>query len=77
MAKLGIALDLVTSGFRGHAIDLDQNGMITQCAYCRMVKNYEHPERWDWVPAWIQKCPTNTSHTVWRTCFSYYFNAPR
>jgi methylamine methyltransferase corrinoid protein reductive activase len=28
MAKLGIALDLGTSGFRGHAIDLDQNGII-------------------------------------------------
>lgn len=32
MAKLGIALDLGTSGFRGHAIDLDQNGMILSTA---------------------------------------------
>ena len=28
MARLGIALDLGTSGFRGQAIDLDQNGLI-------------------------------------------------
>jgi methylamine methyltransferase corrinoid protein reductive activase len=28
MAKLGIALDLGTSGFRGQAMDLDQNGQI-------------------------------------------------
>jgi methylamine methyltransferase corrinoid protein reductive activase len=28
MARLGIALDLGTSGFRGQAIDLDQNGRI-------------------------------------------------
>ncbi|MFZ0132962.1 MAG: methylamine methyltransferase corrinoid protein reductive activase [Desulfobacterales bacterium] len=28
MPKLGIALDLGTSGFRGQAIDLDQNGLI-------------------------------------------------
>jgi methylamine methyltransferase corrinoid protein reductive activase len=28
MAKIGIALDLGTSGFRGQAIDLDQNGII-------------------------------------------------
>jgi len=32
MAKLGIALDLGTSGFRGHAIDLDQNGRILSTA---------------------------------------------
>ena len=32
MAKLGIALDLGTSGFRGHAIDLDQNGIIFSTA---------------------------------------------
>ncbi len=32
MAKLGIALDLGTSGFRGHAIDLDQGGIILSTA---------------------------------------------
>lgn len=32
MAKLGIALDLGTSGFRGQAIDLDQNGRILSTA---------------------------------------------
>jgi len=32
MAKLGIAIDLGTSGFRGHAIDLDQNGVILSTA---------------------------------------------
>jgi methylamine methyltransferase corrinoid protein reductive activase len=32
MGKLGIALDLGTSGFRGHAIDLDQNGIILSTA---------------------------------------------
>jgi methylamine methyltransferase corrinoid protein reductive activase len=32
MAKLGIALDLGTSGFRAHAIDLEQNGQILSTA---------------------------------------------
>lgn len=32
MAKLGIAMDLGTSGFRGQAIDLDQNGVILSTA---------------------------------------------
>jgi methylamine methyltransferase corrinoid protein reductive activase len=32
MARLGIALDLGTSGFRGQAIDLDQNGRILSTA---------------------------------------------
>jgi len=32
MASLGVALDLGTSGFRGQALDLDQNGMIISTA---------------------------------------------
>jgi uncharacterized 2Fe-2S/4Fe-4S cluster protein (DUF4445 family) len=32
MARLGIALDLGTSGFRGQAIDLDKNGLIISTA---------------------------------------------
>ncbi len=32
MTRLGIALDLGTSGFRGHAIDLEQNGIILSTA---------------------------------------------
>jgi methylamine methyltransferase corrinoid protein reductive activase len=32
MKNLGIALDLGTSGFRGHAIDLDQDGVILSTA---------------------------------------------
>jgi methylamine methyltransferase corrinoid protein reductive activase len=32
MARLGVALDLGTSGFRGQALDLDQNGMIISTA---------------------------------------------
>ncbi len=32
MARIGIALDLGTSGFRGQALDLDQNGVIISTA---------------------------------------------
>jgi len=32
MARLGVALDLGTSGFRGQALDLDQNGLIISTA---------------------------------------------
>ena len=32
MARLGVALDLGTSGFRGQALDLDQNGRILSTA---------------------------------------------
>ena len=32
MARLGVALDLGTSGFRGQALDLDQNGKILSTA---------------------------------------------
>ena len=32
MARLGIALDLGTSGFRGQAVDLDKQGSILSTA---------------------------------------------
>ena len=55
---------------------LDKNGLICQCAYCRMVKNFREVERWDWVPEWVKECPENTSHTFCPTCFSHYFTKP-
>lgn len=54
-------------------IYLDKNGFFCQCAYCRRVKNFHDPERWDWVPEWVKRCPKNTSHTFCPFCFAHYF----
>lgn len=51
---------------------LDENGFICQCAYCRRVKNYRYPERWDWIPDWVKSCPNHTSHTFCPACFGHY-----
>lgn len=53
---------------------LDDNGFISQCAYCRRVKNQLETGRWDWVVEWVKKCPENTSHTYCPTCFSHNFH---
>lgn len=52
---------------------MDRNGMISQCAFCRRVKNISGTEHWDWVPKWVKRCPKNTSHTYCPTCFGFYF----
>ncbi|MBJ6725902.1 hypothetical protein [Geomesophilobacter sediminis] len=49
-----------------------ENGYISQCSNCRRVQRVQHPEIWDWVPAWVEKMPGNTSHTFCDICFDYY-----
>lgn len=48
------------------------DGMIVQCAHCRLVRRADQ-SRWDWVPAWIEQVPSDTSHGVCEVCLEYYF----
>lgn len=51
----------------------DPDGFVHQCAYCRRVENQLERRRWDWVPAWVQKIPQETSHTYCPPCFGHYW----
>lgn len=55
----------------------DQEGLIHQCAGCRRVKNPLEPERWDWVPAWVDRIPVATTHTFCPSCFGHFFRLPK
>jgi hypothetical protein len=50
-----------------------QTGFIAQCSNCRRVQRVSQPEVWDWVPAWVERMPPNTSHTFCPVCFEYYW----
>lgn len=52
---------------------LDAHGMIHMCAHCRRTRNLAHPGRWDWVPAWVERCPPDTSHTLCEPCLAFYY----
>ena len=51
----------------------DGYGLIHQCAHCRRVQNLRTAQRWDWVPAWVERIPSPTSHTFCPACFGYYY----
>lgn len=51
----------------------NEDGLILQCAHCRLVKAVSDPFRWDWVPAWVDVSPPATSHGLCPLCFEYYY----
>lgn len=52
----------------------DQNGMIHQCANCRRIQNLVIPDRWDWIPKWVQEPHAKTSHVICQPCKQHYYS---
>lgn len=51
----------------------DEDGMIRQCAHCRKIRRGVAGARWDWVPAWVEQPPRETSHTLCTFCMDYFY----
>lgn len=51
----------------------DENGLVTQCANCRKLRDPRNPNVWVWVPSAVEKIPDRTSHGICPRCFDYYF----
>jgi hypothetical protein len=54
---------------------LDVNGLFHQCSHCRRMQLARAPKVWDWVPAWVERSPVNTSHVICPACLDYHFPA--
>jgi len=61
------------TGVPDESLYIGENKLISQCAHCRKVKNVTEPERWDWIPEWVKRCPEHTSHTFCPTCFGHFY----
>jgi hypothetical protein len=48
-------------------------GLITQCCHCRRVQRIAEPDVWDWVPAWVERMPFNTTGGLCPVCYEYYW----
>ncbi len=55
---------------------MDGDGLIHQCTHCRRIKNLKEPDRWDWVPAWVERIPRKSSHTLCHFCLHQYYLEP-
>jgi len=56
-----------------HHIYVGEHGTVVQCSHCRLVRQIADPTRWDWVPAWVERCHERTSHGLCPLCFAYYY----
>lgn len=51
----------------------DRDGLVRQCAHCRRIRwPGSGEDRWDWVPAWVERPPQGTSHTLCTFCLDYF-----
>ncbi|MDO9443901.1 MAG: hypothetical protein Q7K37_01175 [Dehalococcoidia bacterium] len=64
---------LVALGAAGEEAYRDASGLLTQCAHCRRVQYPPQPVRWDWVPAWVHRSPSETTHGLCGVCFAYHY----
>lgn len=52
----------------------DADGFITQCAHCRRSRRVT-VEEWVWIPAWVERMPDRTSHSLCPPCLGHYYPA--
>jgi len=52
---------------------LQESGVIVQCCHCRRVERVGAAEAWDWVPAWVERSPAETSHGLCPICLEYFY----
>ncbi len=55
----------------GYAVD----GVITSCSHCRRTRCPGAPERWDWVPEYVESPPAGVSHGLCTACAAFYHGA--
>ena len=53
----------------------DSRGYLTQCLHCRRFRHGSNSDRWDWVPDWLRRPPSNTADALCAICLDYYYPA--
>lgn len=57
-----------------------EHGFVVMCGHCRRTRRADAAsaagtDGWEWVPAYVQQIPPNTSHGLCSVCVQYYFPA--
>ncbi len=55
---------------------LQKTGWLIQCCNCRRTQRANDSPVWDWVPAWVDRIPDHTSHSICPICYDYYWKQP-
>ena len=52
---------------------VNSDGMITICMHCRCSRRATPPERWDFVPAYLDRTLTHVTHGLCPLCLEYFY----
>ena len=55
----------------------NEHGILAQCSHCRRVRRIGENQVWDWVPAWVNTQPADTSHSLCEPCIGFYYSSQR
>lgn len=55
------------------ALYINRHHLIVQCSHCRCVQRQDGEDQWVWIPEWVAECPPETTHSLCKTCFAYYY----
>jgi hypothetical protein len=48
------------------------HGFIVMCSNCRRTQRHRQPDRWDWVPHFVEHPPELVSHGLCPICLDHY-----
>ncbi len=51
----------------------DDSGFVAMCCNCRRTNRPGRGNVWDWVPAYVNRPPLNTSHGICSVCLNLYY----
>ncbi len=51
----------------------DRDGVVCQCATCRRFLNRTQPQRWDWIPSWLNDHGLQISHGLCPVCLGFLY----
>lgn len=51
---------------------LTAHGLLVSCSNCRRFRSQKDPDRWDWIPEYLNDPPAPISHGICEICLDYY-----
>lgn len=51
---------------------LTPHGLLVSCSNCRRFRSQQDPQRWDWIPEYLNAPPATISHGLCEICLDYY-----
>jgi hypothetical protein len=51
----------------------NEHGLVAHCVHCRRFRRLAPADQWDWVPAWVERLPKNTTGGLCGPCITFHY----